>query len=59
LIALIALDEHTRDNGCLQVIAGSHRHRVGYRAEQWVNGTPFPKKLTGYWQQVMSMRGAR
>ena len=35
LIALIALDEHTWNNGCLQVIAGSHRHRLNYRAEQW------------------------
>ena len=40
LIALIALDEHTWNNGCLQVIAGSHRHRLNYRAEQWGNGMP-------------------
>ncbi|MAV27026.1 MAG: hypothetical protein CMQ05_13085 [Gammaproteobacteria bacterium] len=45
LIALIALDEHTRDNGCLQVIAGSHRHRVGYRAEQWGERHAIPEEV--------------
>ena len=45
LIALIALDKHTRDNGCLQVIAGSHRHRMGYRAEQWGERHAIPEEV--------------
>jgi hypothetical protein len=35
LISLVALDSCHQGNGCLQVIRGSHRHRIGFRAEQW------------------------
>lgn len=34
-ISLVALDHCHRGNGCLQVLRGSHKHRVEFRAEQW------------------------
>jgi hypothetical protein len=45
LIALIAIDRHHRDNGCLQVIRGSHHHRIKFRAEQWGERHALPEEV--------------